>query len=188
MRTRSALAVIMLLAPSAAGCSPYPDEQILSRGAWALAFEGSEPSCAVAPHEARIGTVASKGELELKADTSEGAVVECRVKPTEEGYAVAGTVRLDGQYLTVVVPALRTDATSAAPSAGSIELATAKSDGVYRSDACSVYLVDDELVDDGKVWASFHCPTITGAYGSSCGVTEGTFAFDLCDGTESGVD
>lgn len=161
---------------------------IIPRGAWYIEFQDSGSKCEVAYHKANVGTVGSKGELELKANGSDSADVACSVKASGGGYAVSGEVTYKGQYLSVEVANLKKDQTFEDPAKGRIELQTGTTAEAYSSSDCIVYFVDDQLVDKGKVWASFQCPEIVGPNASTCEIVQGYFAFELCDGTQTEED
>ncbi len=161
---------------------------IIPRGAWYIEFQDSGSKCEVAYHKANVGTVGSQGELELKANGSDSADVACSVKAAGGGYAVTGEVTYKGQYLGVEVANLKKDATFEAPATGRIDLQTGTTAEAYSSSDCIVYFVDDQLVDKGKVWASFQCPTIVGPNESTCEIVQGYFAFELCEGTQTEED
>jgi len=181
IRFAMAFPLVVLAAAFSGACSdPVP---LIPRGAWSLTFESSTAQCDVSAHPAAVGTVAAKGELDLKADGSDEADVSCEVKASGGGFDVSGKVRFKGQYLSLKIPELRKDATSDEPSVGEVEFVTGKTVEIYRGD-CNFYFVEDQLVDAGKVWGTFQCSEVL-AGESSCGVQVGYFAFENCIGTST---
>lgn len=177
--------VVVAAAFTGIGCSdPVP---LIPRGAWSLTFQSPSSDCDVIGHNANAGTVEAKGKLELKADGSDGAEVACEVQASGGGYSVQGTVRSGGTYFDIDIGELKKAATFEEPSTGRIEFQTGTTVEIYRSDECIVYFVEKQLVDKGKVWASFQCASVTSG-NSECAVQQGYFAFENCIGTSTGED
>jgi hypothetical protein len=156
----------------------------IPRGGYEVTYHDVPESDCGAEIDSGVGRVGSTNAdaLALQADGSGDAEVSCNVKASGDGFAVSGFLRYSGQYLRVVIPELRTDATREAPSPGRIELQTQFTGDAQRSDDCIFYFVGDQLVDDGKVWATFECPAIPVA-DEDCAVHTVAFAWELCAGS-----
>lgn len=184
IRFAMAFPLVVVAAAFSGACSdPVP---LIPRGAWSLTFASTTAACEVSAHPAAVGKVAADGELELKADGSDEADVSCEVKASGGGFDVSGKVRFKGQYLSLQIPELKKGATADEPGVGEMEFVTGKTVEIYRGD-CNFYFVEDQLVDSGKVWATFQCPEVV-AGESQCGVQVGYIAFENCIGTSTEED
>lgn len=184
--TRFALAFPLLVVAvgfSGACSDPVP---LIPRGAWSLTFQAPSAKCQVQGHNANVGTVGPSGDLELKADGSDKAVVTCEVKPSGGGYSVSGKVRVPGQSLTVDIPLLKKDQSFDDPATGDVDFLTGQTGDLYSGE-CIFYFVKDQLIDKGKVWASFQCPEVVNG-DSVCAVQQGYIAFENCIGTATEED
>ena len=117
-------------------------------------------------------------------DGEDGARVECTVAETsDDAYSIDGLIAYDDHRFRIM-GVLQSAGANGYLGRGTVQYATPE-DGPLesRADACSLTVLPDQDVADGRVWGNFTCPALDGADTSSaasaCGL-EGSFVFETC--------
>jgi hypothetical protein len=153
-----------------------------ARAAWSVAFSANDPSaCTVPAHQATMGTVDANSFGPVVTDGDAGASVSCAVGGTGQLHVDASASQGDSS-LHLVIGAIDSLATKAAPAFGSVEFRSLQSAVPFVSGptACAFYFDGaQQTVAEGKIWVSFACPSISDGT-STCSVTNGVAIFENC--------
>ena len=171
-----------LLAVASTGCSePVPPA---SQGAFVAAFQ-APGSCGKDIHNEQIGYADSTEIRDLKKNGAGGAQIFCAVQSAGGGFDIEAELKLFSTNLRVNIEGMPSTATVDSPHPGTVTYQTQKTVKPYTSPLdtpCDFWLVNDQEVAPGRVWAQFSCESIEDVGTNTiCALGESTLAMQNCD-------